>query len=423
MNSNSTASDREDLAELTFSRYEKFINPGLATLTKFMGFEGVEVAAEGCYVTASDGKRYLDCWGGPGVFTMGHCHPQVVQAIQQQAAQQPLGSHILLNPIYAELAERLAEITPGDLQYCFVCNSGAEAVEAALKFARGCTERPKFVAAEGAFHGKTFGALSASGRDVYKQPFEPLLEGFTHVPFGDAKALAEAVDDQTAAVILEPIQCEAGIIIPPEGYLTEARQICNDSGALLIFDEIQTGLGRTGRMFACDWEEVAPDIITLGKALGGGVMPIGAAIATPQVWTIFEDSPIIHSSTFGGNPLACAAALAALEVLIEENLANKCAQRGEQLLAGIAGAAADYPEMINAVRGKGLLVGVEFTDSDLGGLTITALAQRQILAAFALNDPRVLRFEPPAIISAQQVDQVIQAVGEALAQTAELIEM
>jgi len=296
-------------------------------------------------------------------------------------------------------------------------------VEAALKFARSSTKRPHFVAAQGAFHGKTFGALSASGRDVYKQPFEPLLGGFTHVPFGDAEALAGAVDDQTAAVILEPIQCEAGIIIPPEGYLTKARQICNNTGALLILDEIQTALGRTGRMFACDWEQVTPDIITLGKALGGGVMPIGAVVGRPEVWAILDENPIIHSSTFGGNPLACTAALAALDVLEQEHLADKCAQRGAQLLAGLSEAAAGYPEMISAVRGKGLLVGMEFTDSDLGGLTITALGQRQILAAFALNDPRVLRFEPPAIISAEQVDQVIQAVGEALAQTAAILEM
>ncbi len=423
MNSNPMPSAHEDLAELTFSRYQRFINPGLATLTKFMGLEDVEVAAEGCYVVDSAGNRYLDCLGGPGVFTMGHCHPRIVEAVQQQAAKQALGSHVLLNPLYGELAERLAEITPGDLQYCFVCNSGAEAVEAALKFARGSTKRPHFVAAQGAFHGKTFGALSASGRDVYKQPFEPLLGGFTHVPFGDAAALSEAVDDQTAAVILEPIQCEAGIIIPPEGYLTEARQICNNTGALLILDEIQTGLGRTGRMFACDWEEIAPDIITLGKALGGGVMPIAATVATPPVWAIFEDSPIIHSSTFGGSPLACATALAALGVLIEEDLAEKCAQRGEQLLAGLAQVAADYPQIVRAVRGKGLLVGMEFTDSDLGGLAISALAQRRILAAFALNDPRVLRFEPPALISAQQVDQVIEATSKALAQTAAILEM
>ncbi len=423
MSNSSSSASNEDLARTTYARYEKFINPGLAALTKFMGLENVEVAARGCYVIASDGRSYLDCLGGPGVFTMGHCHPRIVQAVQEQAARQPLGSHVLLNPVYGELAESLAEITPGDLQYCFVCNSGAEAVEAALKFARASTKRPHFVAAQGAFHGKTFGALSASGRDVYKQPFEPLLAGFTHVPFGDADALAEAVDDQTAAVILEPIQCEAGIIIPPEGYLSEARQITEAAGALLIIDEIQTGLGRTGRMFACDWEEVCPDIMTLGKALGGGVMPIGAVVATPRVWTVFEDNPMIHSSTFGGNPLACAAAQAALGVITDENLVNKCAQRGEQLLTGLSQIAADYPQMVSAVRGKGLLVGVEFANSDLGGLVISALAQRQVLVAFALNDPRVLRFEPPGIISTEQVEQVIQAVGEALAQTAALLEI
>ena len=421
MSTKSPSAANDSLAELTFARYEKHINPGLAALTKFMGLDDVEVAAEGCYVVDSAGNRYLDCLGGPGVFTMGHCHPRIVAAVQEQAAQQPLGSHMLLDPLYGELAERLAAITPGDLQYCFVCNSGAEAVEAALKVARAHTSRPKFVAAEGAFHGKTFGALSASGREVYKEPFRPLLEGFVHVPFGDAEALAEAVDEQTAAVILEPIQCEAGIIIPPDGYLKQARDICDQSGALLILDEIQTGLGRTGRMFACDWEGVSPDIITLGKALGGGVMPIGAIVAAPEVWTIFDDNPIIHSSTFGGNPLACAAALAALDVLEQEHLAERSSERGRQLREGLRQAAANYPDMVTEVRGRGLLVGVEFTDSDLGGLTISALAQRQVLTAFALNEPKVLRFEPPAVISAEQVDQVSQAVSEALAQTTAIL--
>ncbi len=423
MSINVTVPESKDLAQLTFSRYEKYVNPGLAALTKFMGLAAVEVTAEGCYVTDSEGVRYLDCLGGPGVFTMGHRHPRIVETVQAQAAKMPLSSHTLLNPVYAELAERLAGITPGDLQYCFVCNSGAEAVEAALKVARGHTGRPKFVAAEGAFHGKTFGALSASGRDVYKQPFAPLLGGFTHVPFGDAEAVAAAIDDQTAAVILEPIQCEAGIIIPPGGYLRRVREICDDHGVLLILDEIQTGLGRTGRMFACNWEEVAPDIIVLGKALGGGVMPIGAIVARPELWTMFQDNPIIHSSTFGGNPLACAAALAGLDVLETEQLADKALARGQQLLEGLRRAAAGYPNMVTEVRGKGLLVGMEFADSDLGGLTISGLVQRQVLTAFALNDPKTLRFEPPAVITAEEVDQVIGAVSEALAQTAAMLEM
>ena len=176
-------------------------------------------------------------------------------------------------------------------------------------------------------------------------------------------------------------------------------------------------------MFACDWDGVSPDIITLGKALGGGVMPIGAIVAAPEVWTIFDDNPIIHSSTFGGNPLACAAALAALDVLEQEHLADRAGERGRQLLEGLGQAAANYPDMVTEVRGRGLLVGMEFPDSDLGGLTISALGQRQVLAAFALNEPRVLRFEPPAVISTEQVDQVSQAVGEALAQTAAVLEM
>lgn len=413
----------QELSALTFERYEKYLNPGMAALTKFMGLEAVEAEAEGCTVIGSDGTRYLDCLGGPGVFTMGHRHPKIVAAVKAQLDRMPLGSHMLLNPLAAELAERLAQITPGALQYSFLCNSGAEAVEGALKMARAHTKRPKFVAAEGAFHGKTFGALSASGREMYKAPFRPLLEGFTHVPFGDPEALAAAVDDQTAAVILEPIQCEAGIRVPPDGYLTAAREACDRHGALLIADEIQTGLGRTGRLWACDWDRVAPDIMTVGKAIGGGVMPLAAFIARPEIWDVFADNPYIHSSTFGGNPLACAASLAALEVLQEEDLVERARVRGEQLLAGTKAAAAEFPEMVKDVRGRGLLVGVEFADSDVGGLVISGLLQHGILAAFAINNREVLRLEPPAVITEAEVDRVCDGLRAALQHTAALLEM
>jgi len=413
----------QELSALTFARYEKYLNPGMAALTKFMGLEAVEAEAEGCTIMGSDGTRYLDCLGGPGVFTMGHRHPKIVAALKAQADRMPLGSHMLLNPLAGELAERLAHITPGALQYSFLCNSGAEAVEGALKIARAHTKRPKFVAAEGAFHGKTFGALSASGREMYKAPFRPLLEGFTHVPFGDAEALAAAVDDQTAAVILEPIQCEAGIRVPPDGYLKAARDVCDRHGALLIADEIQTGLGRTGRLWACDWDGVAPDIMTIGKAIGGGVMPLAAFIARPEIWDVFADNPYIHSSTFGGNPLACAAGLAALDVLEEEGLVERARIRGEQLLAGAKAAAAEFPHMVKDVRGRGLLVGIEFTDSDVGGLVIAGLLQHGILAAFAINNREVLRLEPPAVITEAEVDRVCDGLRSALKHTAELLEM
>jgi len=411
-----------DLAKTTFERYERFINPGMAALVKFMGFESVEVRSEGCYVYASDGARYLDCFGGPGVFSMGHRPEAIVARVREQLEEMPLSSHILLDPVAAELAERLAQVTPGDLQYTFFCNSGAEAVEGALKAARACTGRSGFVSTIGGFHGKTFGALSASGREVYRTPFQPLVPGFEHIPYGDADALTDAVGDDTAAVILEPIQGEAGIIIPPDGYLTRTREICDATGALLILDEIQSGMGRTGVMWACERDGVVPDIMTMGKALGGGVMPLGAFIARPEVWSIFDENPYLHTSTFGGNPMACAAGLAALDFVEEHDLCAAAAERGAQMKAGFERIAAEHGGMIEAVRGIGLLIGVQFSHEDIAGLMIAGLAGRNILAAYGLNDPGTIRFEPPLIISAEQVDEAIEGFADALAKTAAMLE-
>ena len=410
-----------NLGAVTLRRYQDYVNPGMVSLVKFMGLEAAEVSAEGCYVTASDGTRYLDCLGGPGVFTLGHRPAPVIAAVRAQLEEMPLSSHILPDPVLAALAERLAQVTPGDLQYSFICNSGAEAVEGALKLARAHTRRPHFVAAHGAFHGKTFGALSASGRETYRTPFQPLLSGFTHVPFGEAEALEAAVDHNTAAVILEPIQCEAGIIVPPDGYLAAAREICDKAGALLILDEIQTGLGRTGKWLACDWEGVCPDLLTLGKALGGGVMPIAAIVARPAIWDVFAENPYIHTSTFGGNPLACAAALAALQALEDIDAAGKCRVRGEQLLAGCRRLAEQFPALVVAVRGRGLLVGLEFADADMGGLVIGAMLSNHVLCAFGMNSQETLRLEPPAIITEGEVETVLAALEDALGMTAALV--
>ena len=415
--------DSRQIFEQTFARYNEHVNPGIATLTKFMGLETTEHRAEGCYVYGPDGEAYLDCLGGPGVFTIGHRHPKVVAALKDQLDLMGLSSHILLDPVMAEAAEKVAALCPGDIQYVFFCNSGAEAIEGALKAARMHARRPEFVCAEGGFHGKTFGALSASGRDVYKTPFEPLLAGFEHVPFGDAGALAAAVNDNTAAVLLEPIQCENGIMIPPDGYLQAAREICDDNGALLILDEIQTGLGRTGRLWACDYEGVVPDIMTLGKALGGGMMPIGAFAARAEVWDIFGDNPYIHTTTFGGNPMACRACTAALDVLQEEDITGLCARRGEQLLAGMQQVAAEFDNVITDVRGRGLLVGVEFTDPDIANLVIAGLIQENILTAFTLNQPKVVRLEPPALITEAEIERVVSVFGQAAASTVEMLQL
>ncbi|MFQ6133228.1 MAG: aspartate aminotransferase family protein [Armatimonadota bacterium] len=405
-----------------FDSYARHVSPSWVTLVKFMGFEAAEERAEGVLVYDTEGREYVDCLGGPGVFIAGHRHPKIIAAVKEQLDLMPLSSRLLLNRWQARAAERLAQVTPGDLQYTFLCNSGAEAVEGSLKLARMHTGRPKFVSTIGGFHGKTFGALSASGRETYRQPFQPLLPEFTHVPFGDADALAQAVDEQTAALILEPIQSEGGIVIPPKGYLARARQICDQSGALLILDEIQTGLGRTGRMFACDHESVVPDIMALGKALGGGVMPVGAFTSTPEVWECFRENPLIHSSTFGGNPLACRAALATLDVIEEQNLPALAAERGAQLLAGLSARAQPHGKLVADVRGRGLLIGVEFNDPDVGGLVIAGLASRRVLVAYTLNQPRVLRFEPPAIITPEQLDRVCEAFGQSLQEAADMVE-
>ncbi len=415
--------DSREIFEQTFTRYNQHVSPGIATLTKFMGLETTEHRAEGCYVYGPEGEAYLDCLGGPGVFTIGHRHPKVVAALKDQLDLMGLSSHILLDPVNAEAAEQVAALCPGDIQYVFFCNSGAEAIEGALKAARMHTSRPEFVCAEGGFHGKTFGALSASGRDVYKTPFEPLLAGFKHVPFGDAGALAATVNDDTAAVLLEPIQCENGIMIPPDGYLQAAREICDDSGALLILDEIQTGLGRTGKLWACDYEDVVPDIMALGKALGGGMMPIGAFAARAQVWGIFSDNPYIHTTTFGGNPMACRACLAALDVLQEEDITGLCARRGERLLAGMQQVAAEFDNVIADVRGRGLLVGIEFTHPDIANLVIAGLIQENILTAFTLNQPKVVRLEPPALITEAEIERVLSVFSQAAADTVEMLQL
>jgi putrescine aminotransferase len=264
--------------------------------------------------------------------------------------------------------------------------------------------------------------LSASGREIYRKPFEPLLPGFSHVPFGDTEAMRRAVTGETAAVILEPIQGEAGVIIPPDDYLPAVREICDAAGALLILDEVQTGLGRTGALFACQHYGVTPDIMTLAKALGGGVIPVGAFIARPELWEVFRDNPLLHSSTFGGNPLACAAGVAAIDAIIEENLPQRAAELGARALARLGRLRQQFPEAIFEVRGRGLLIGVEFGHEDIAGLVIAGLAQRRIIAAYTLNNPRVIRLEPPLVIEEELLDRVLTALSESVQHTMDLLQ-
>ncbi|MCL8208691.1 MAG: aspartate aminotransferase family protein [Actinomycetia bacterium] len=396
-------------------RFEATVNPGLARIQRFMGLTAVEAGGFGAEVWDETGQRYLDLGGGYGVFVHGYRHPRIVAAAVRQLEQLPLSSRVLLNRPMVALAEELRALTPGDLQYSFFCNSGAEAVEAALKFARAATGRTHFVAAEGAFHGKTFGALSVSGRRLYREPFEPLLPGVRHVPFGSVEALEAAVGPETAAVVLEPIQGEGGVIVPPPGYLAAARRICDRAGALLIVDEVQTGMGRTGTLFAVEQEEVVPDLMTLAKGLGGGVVPIGAVVGRPGAFRFFEEAPLLHTSTFGGNPLAAAVAREALRVMVEEDLPGQARLKGAWLAGQLDQLARQYPDIIREVRGRGLMLGLELVTAGHAGALMSEMFARHVLAVYTLNNERVIRFMPPLVITEQQLATVVERLADALA--------
>ncbi len=328
----------------------------------------------------------------------------------------------MFNAPLAALAKKLAEITPGDLQYSFICNSGTEAAEAAIKFARITTGRTKLVSAEGAYHGKTLGALSVSGRDKYKKPFAPLINDCINIPFNDIAALENAIDKSVAAFLVEPVQGEGGIHVASDEYLQRARELCDEHGALLVLDEVQCGLGRTGKMWACEYAGIVPDMLLLAKALSGACVPIGAVVARPQVWEFWNENPLIHSTTFGGNPLACVAALAALQVLADENLVESSRVQGEKLMARLKATQAKYPQCVKDVRGRGLMIGVEFGHEDITGLVLSGMAQRDVLVVpYTFNNATVTRFEPPLMISDEQIDWAATAFEEAVAQTAQLL--
>ena len=414
--------EKAKMVEETIEKYMKYVNPGFARLCKFANLATIEWEGRGAQVFDIFGRAYLDCIGGFGVFNVGRNHPRVVERAVEQLRRLPLSTRTLFNQQQADLAEMLAKITPGDLQYSFFCNSGAEAVEGALKLARLYTGRKKLVSCLNSFHGKTMGALSVSGREVYKKPFEPLLPETYQVPFDDLESMEKMVDEETAAVIVEPVQGEGGVNIPSSDYLPGVREICNRHGALLIIDEVQTGLGRTGKMFACEHWGVTPDIMTLAKGLGGGILPLGAFMSTATIWKVFEENPLLHSSTLGGNPLACAVGLETLKILQEENIPRQAQEKGDYFLEKLRAFQITFPELIKEVRGMGLLIGMEFFDPDVASLLAMEMAERMILVAYTLNNPRVIRFEPPLTISFEEMDRVMRALEESLLGVRKIVE-
>ena len=382
----------------------------------------IPVRGEGSRLWDQQGKEYIDFAGGIAVNALGHANPALRQALNDQAAKFWHTGNGYTNEPALRLAKKLIDATFADK--VFFCNSGAEANEAALKLAKAYqSPRGKFtfIATSGAFHGKSLGALSATAKSTFRKPFMPLLPGFRHVPFGNIEAMRTALNeckktgDDVAAVILEPIQGEGGVILPPPGYLTAVRKLCDEFGALMILDEVQTGMGRTGKMFACEHENVQPDILCLAKALGGGVMPIGATIATEEVFSVLFDNPFLHTTTFGGNPLACAAALATINVLLEQNLPAQAEQKGDMLLDGFRQLAREYPDLVQEARGKGMLMAIEFVDNEIGYNFASEMFRQRVLVAGTLNNAKTIRIEPPLTLTIEQCELVIKAARKALA--------
>jgi acetylornithine/LysW-gamma-L-lysine aminotransferase len=361
------------------------------------------VRGQGASLFDVDGNEYIDCESGHGVANLGHAHPRIAEALYKQASTLITLFESFPNDQRAALMEKICKLVPG-LDRVFFCNSGTEAVEAAFKFARISTGRKNFVAAMRAFHGRTYGSLSATFNKKYRDGFEPLLPGFCHVAYNNIEVLDQAVNEDTAAVILEVVQGEGGVNLATAEYLEAARRICDERGALLIVDEIQTGFGRTGKMFAIQHYGMTPDLLTCAKSLAGG-LPMGALLIGRNVKNL---TPGVHGSTFGGNPLACAAALAALTVMEEEDLPAQSAAKGKYLMEKLQEINSSN---IREVRGLGLMIGIEMKQKVAPYLK--ALQERRIIAVNA--GMTVIRLLPPLVISYEQIDQVVDALAEVIA--------
>lgn len=397
---------------ITMNKQDVFAIEKAHYMPVFARYPMVISHGEGAYVTDTDGNRYLDFFAGIAVNALGHNHPNLVKAVAEQAAKVIHCSNLYYTEVQVELIEKLARLS--GLDKVFLANSGAEANEGALKLARkyGKTiaeDKYEIITANHCFHGRTLMTLTATAQPKYQAGYEPLPQGFTYIDYNDIAALEAAISDKTCAVVLEPIQGEGGVNVPADDYLSKVRALCDKHEALLIFDEVQTGVGRTGKMFAYEHFGVRPDIVTMAKGLAGGV-PIGAFIASDKVASVFH--PGDHGSTFGGNPLACAAANAVIDTIEQDDLLTNVAEVGAYLMDKIAQLGAKYPAIIRSVRGKGFMVGIELTREGRG-IVEACLDKKLIINCTAGN---VLRLVPSLTIGKQEVDTMIQILDEVLSE-------
>jgi len=400
--------------------FAEYVSPGKVEVYRALGMARVPGRRQGVYVWDLEGNRYINCRSSGGVFNLGHRPELVVKALRAALDELDVGDHLLISEQRARLARRLAELTPDDLHYTFFAPSGGEAVDIALKLARGYTGRSGVISAQLGYHGHTGFALSA-GDPYFKRHFEPLIPGFSQVPFGDAEALAEALTPDTAAFILETIPATAGILIPPDDYLPRVRRSCDENGTLLILDEVQAGLGRTGRLWAFSEWDIVPDMVILGKGLSGGVYPISAVVYRRPLDRFFREHPFVHLSSFGGADLGCVAALALLDQVSQPELLDHVRSMGSRLEAGLAVLRDRYPDLVTGWRRRGLMIGLDTASDEMGPLLSYTLGRNGVIAVFCDFRRRCIQLIPPLIISPDEVDQLLEALDAALADLTRLV--
>ena len=407
----------EDIKTWVSTSYRRHLGKGRAGLAEMFGGH-VEVYSTGAWLQTSDGDKYLNV-GGYGVFITGARHPAVINEVERQLHRHPVASRLFLEPVVARAARMLTDVAPTGLERVHFSGSGAEAVETAIKMARA-NGRTRLISMENGYHGKTMGALSVTAKRVFQDPFRPLLTDVTHVAYGQACALGDelARHPGRACVIVEPVQGEAGVIIPPAGYLREISALCRQFDAMLVLDEIQTGLGRLGSWWGAERDAVVPDILLAGKGLGGGVLPAAATLATADAFGILERDPFLHTSTFSGSPLVMAAVCGAIIALKDDNLIDRAAALGNRLLPQIRQIIDHhFTGFAHNVRGVGLLIGIEVDEPGLAGELLLSLIERGVIANHSLNSERVLRLTPPAVLTETDVQFLLEALDRAAATT------
>jgi len=411
-----TKQELETIKTQILADFSKYVNPQKARVLKNAGLDIIEGKREGAAVWDITGEKYIDCITSAGSFNVGRRNPEVIQALKKALDEYDLGSFIVCSKQKADLAKKLAEITPGDLQYVTYGTGGGEANDFAIKLARGFTMKTEVISTIKAYHGHTGFSLAAIGRDEYKKPFYPMVPGFTHVPYNDLKAMTEAVTEDTAAIMIEPVQGEGGIFVAASDYLKGLRALCDKNDIMLIFDEIQTGFGRTGKMFCCEHAGIAPDILTVAKSLGGNLYPISATIYREELNDFVMKYPFTHLSTFGGSDLGCIVGLAAIDYLIKNKVPDHAAAMGERFQKGFDNLLKKYPDLLIEVRRMGLMMGLQFTNDSIGPRMSYQLAQNGVMAIYTGNDPSVMRLMPVLEIQPDEIDFVVEALDTSMSE-------